>query len=168
MFSRMGATSSVRQSPLSRGCVLFARTARRSVKAHVTTHVDRRAIAVAIISPDALLAALLGAAVELTGYRAAFPRANESEIDALRRIRPALALIDADHQVATDEALLGRALMTAVRVLFFGRAPRLDSLRTLATRYEAGVIVLPDDVSRLEQILATNHPLARPRSRIRS
>lgn len=133
----------------------------------MTTHVDRRAVAVAIISPDALLAALLGAAVELTGYRAAFPRVNESEVEALRRIRPALALVDADHPVATDEALLGRALMTSVRVLFFGREPRLDALRALAARYEAGIIVLPDDVPRLEQILATNHPLTRSSGRIR-
>lgn len=125
-------------------------------------NVDRRAYAVAIVCADPLLAALLGGAVELAGFRATFSRPDETEYEALRRVRPAAVLIDCEHPASSDDTLLGRALMTGARLFLFGRAEAVEALRPVATRYRIEVLTLPDDVSRLPQLLAATHPLARP------
>lgn len=118
---------------------------------------DRRAHAVAVISADPMLAALLGAAVELTGYRAAFPRETE-----LPRLRAAVVLIDATHPAVHDETLLGRALMGGARLILFGRAHELESAQAVAARYEMLLLALPEQLDELPAILARSHPLVRP------
>lgn len=125
-------------------------------------NVDRRAPAVAILCSEPLLAALLGAAVELCGFRPTFSRGEESDIDVLKRVRPAAVLIDCDHPAASDDALLGRALMTGARLLVFGRTMAIEAHRPVAARFRIETLTMPNDVSRLPGILATTHPLARP------
>jgi len=119
---------------------------------------DRRADAVAIVSPDPLLAALVGAAVEVIGYRAEFPRRDESPVDALRRIRPAFLLIDCENPSATDEALLGRGLMTGARSFLFGSAECADRMGALAVRFDVELVVLPADVDALYDVLSRRLP----------
>lgn len=116
-------------------------------------YADRRASAVAIVSPDPLLGALIGAAAELLGYRAAFPRPGESAIGALRRARAAFILIDCEDPSANDEALLGRALMTEARPFLFGSAERCEAFRAIAARFGVSLIVLPRDIDSLAAIL---------------
>ena len=120
----------------------------------MNTHPDRRANAVAILSSDPLLAALLGAAVELVGYRAAFARAGESASDALRRARAGFVLLDTADALSTDEAFLGRALMTGARLFLFGSAAAVEGHAELAARYGMGVIALPRDLDSLHAILS--------------
>ena len=117
-------------------------------------YADRRANAVAIVSPDPLLAALIGAAVELVGFRAAFPRPDESPLDALIRLRAAYVLIDCEDPSASDEALLGRGLMRGARLFLFGSADQLAPLRTRAARFNAELIELPRDIALLHDILS--------------
>lgn len=97
--------------------------------------------------------ALFGAAVEIAGIRVEFPRAAESARDAARRVRPAYVLLDCDDPGATDEALLGPAMMIGARVFLFGDAKRTHMLQPVAIRYHLGVIVLPRDVEHLATIL---------------
>lgn len=117
-------------------------------------YADRRANAVAIVSPDPLLSALVGAAVELIGYRAEFPRWDETATEALRRLRPAYLLIDAEDAATADETLLGRGLMTGARIFLFGAEERIRELRDVAHHYHLDVIVFPRDVTVLAEILS--------------
>lgn len=110
--------------------------------------------AVLILSPDALGAALLGAAVEVSGLQVGFPAGNETARDALRRLRPSHVLIDCDDASASDESLIGPALMTGARLFLFGADSRVRMRKHLAVRFHMGVIVLPLDVERLASILA--------------
>lgn len=114
---------------------------------------SRRAAAALILSSDTLGAALLGAALELLGYRAVFPHEGETGGDALRRLKPGLVLVDGGDEFLTDTAVLGPALMTGARLVFFGSAARLRDLRVLAARYEATLLALPDDVDDLARVL---------------
>lgn len=106
-----------------------------------------------IVSPDALGAALLGAAIEVAGLTVGFPAENESPRDAVRRMRPSYVLIDCDDPNAADESLIGPALMTGARLLLFGPDRRMRMRKHLAIRFHMGVIVLPDDAARLASIL---------------
>ncbi|HJQ19849.1 MAG TPA: hypothetical protein VJ867_05820 [Gemmatimonadaceae bacterium] len=115
---------------------------------------DRRAHPIAIVSGDALLAALLGAAVELAGFRPSFPRVDESEVDALRRLKPRALLIDVRHPAASDHALLGRATMMGARIVLFGARAEIEAHTASATDHQLGALILPDDLDTLAEILS--------------
>jgi hypothetical protein len=124
---------------------------------------DRRADAVAIVATDPVLGALVGAAVEVIGYRAEFPQRDESPVDALRRIRPAFLLIDCEDSSASDEALLGRGLMSGARSFLFGSAECADRMGALAVRFQVELLVLPRDLPMLREILSRRvRPLRDP------
>lgn len=108
-----------------------------------------------ILSPDPLAGALIGAAVELIGHRIEFVRPGESAREALRRVRPAMLLLDCDDPNAADEALLGPAMMMGARIFLFGDTARTQLLQPVAIRYRLGVIVFPRDVEHLAEILAS-------------
>ena len=106
-----------------------------------------------IVSPDALGAALLGAAIEVSGLKVGFPARNELTRDALRRLRPSYVLIDCDDPTASDESLIGPAMMMGARIVLFGAESRMRMRKHLAIRFHMGEIVLPNDVDRLASIL---------------
>lgn len=97
-----------------------------------------------IFSADALAAALLGAAVELAGHDPHFPRSGEVARDALRRVRPRLAVVDCDHDEACSDSFVGPALMTGARVLLFS-SPRGSDGADIAQRLGLTVLRMPDD-----------------------
>ena len=101
--------------------------------------------AVLIFSADALGAALLAAAVELAGHDPCFPQANEAARDALRRVRPRLAVVDCDHEEACSDAFVGPALMTGARVLLFTSQRSGDGAADVGRRLGLTVIRLPSD-----------------------
>lgn len=106
-----------------------------------------------IISPDAMGAALVAAATEIAGLKVAFPMAGEGSRDALRRLRPSHVLVDCDDTNASDESLIGPAMMMGARVFLFGSDRRIRMRRHLAVRFHTGLIVLPADVDRLAATL---------------
>ena len=114
---------------------------------------SRRAAAALILSPDPLAGALLGAAVEVAGFRAEFARPDESLRASLTRVKPSHVLIDCDDQNSRHEAALGRALMTGARLFFFGSARATNDLAAVASRYQARLVALPGDIDRLHDIL---------------
>lgn len=117
------------------------------------TKVDRRAIPVAIVAADALLAALIGAAVELAGFRPAFSRAGETPTETVRRVRPMSVLIDAHDETLLAEPTLGRTLMTGARLVLFGSRVQCAAMTLVARRYGADLWILPDELERLPAIL---------------
>ena len=114
---------------------------------------SRRARTALILSPDALGAALLGAATELAGFRVGYPTADEASPDAIRRIKPYAVLVDAAHAIVTDPSSLGPALMTGAVIIFYGSASRVRDVRLIAETARASTLVLPDDIDRLPALL---------------
>jgi DNA-binding response OmpR family regulator len=96
-----------------------------------------------VVSTDALLAALLGVAVETLGYAAAFPAAGEPARLALGRLRPALVLVDCTDEDACANGLLGPATMLGAGLVLFGDAPSMTRRRELAARHGAALLTMP-------------------------
>jgi hypothetical protein len=114
---------------------------------------SRRAAAALILSREPLAAALVGAAAEVAGFRAEFAHADETPRAALVRVRPSHVLLDCDDPDMREDAALGPALMTGARLFFFGSARGAADVRLVAARHHVRLIVLPDDIHRLREIL---------------
>ena len=96
-----------------------------------------------VLSADALAAALLGALIETEGHRVAFTNGGESARDALRRVRPAVILLDCEYPDACSSAVIGPAKMMGAGVLLFAR-PQLDrELHECAERYGVAALLMP-------------------------
>lgn len=108
---------------------------------------------VLILSPDALAAALLGAAVELSGYSPAYPRESEPARDALRRARPGIVFVDCDHSEGATDAFLGPAMMTGACLAIFGSPRSKRDFRVIANRYDLRCFGLPIDHDELLTLL---------------
>ena len=108
---------------------------------------------VLIFSTDPLAGALLAAAVELSGYVPQFGRGGEQARAALLRIRPALVLIDCDHEESCSDEFIGPALMTSARVLLFRSRRTMRDTTALAERLDVRVIEMPADHESITRIL---------------
>jgi hypothetical protein len=108
-----------------------------------------------ILSPDPLVGALLGAAAELSGYEPVYPTEEEAPRDTLRETRPEHLLLDCEHPAAADETLLGNAMMIGARISLFGTDIGIAALAPMVERYQLRAVVLPREVARLPEILAT-------------
>jgi hypothetical protein len=129
----------------------YTRHHRRDVASGPDDDVSRHAVLV--FSSDPLAAALLGAAIELTGHEPHFPQANESARNALLRVRPRLAVIDCDHEEACSDAFIGPALMTGSRVLLFHSHRTRRPIGDLADRRDLTVMEMPAEQETLTKIL---------------
>jgi hypothetical protein len=109
--------------------------------------------AVLILSSDPLAAALLGAAVELTGHAPSFSREGEPPRAALLRLRPRLVLVDCDHEGCSD-AFVGPAIMTGATVLLFRSHRSSRDVADLAARMRVATVELPLQGDRLTTLLA--------------
>src|SRR4051812_47635978 len=127
-----------------------------SLTAHVSEHRYRPTAAVALIlSADPLAAALLGAAIELTGCSVAFAAPDESGAKAFRRIRPSFLLIDAGDENSCTGELLGPAMMTGTRAIVFGGGATVALRRELARQFQLETLVMPRDASLLPQLVSS-------------
>ncbi len=113
-----------------------------------------RADAVLILSADPLAAALLGAVVELAGHAPHFANGGEAPRDALRRVRPRVALVDCDHEEACSDAFAGPALMTGAKVILFRSRRTRSRTSEVAERLSLPVLELPTDQATLMRELA--------------
>lgn len=127
---------------------------------------SRRATTALILSPDPLGAALLGAATELAGFRVSYAADGESPPDCIRRVKPAVVLVDVTHAITGDPASLGPALMTGATVIFFGGARMLRDIAVLVSSSRAATIALPEEIDLLPALLGA--VVARPPRRTRS
>src|SRR5581483_7092760 len=104
-------------------------------------------------SVDPLAAALLGAAAELAGFTPQFAASAESPRDALLRTRPAVALVDCDHNDACTESFFGPALMAGARVVIFSSSRSSRNLQPIAEEFGVRTITLPIDAAALARVL---------------
>ena len=70
------------------------------------------------------------------------------------RTRPAVALVDCDHQEACTESFFGPALMTGARVAVFSSGRSLRTLDPIAEQFDVRTFALPIEVAGLQQLLA--------------
>lgn len=106
-----------------------------------------------VLSTDVLAAALLAALVELEGYAPRFAHADEPAREALRRVRPAVVLIDCESAEACSAAVIGPATMIGVRVVLFGRPAVAHVLRACAEEFGVPALALPPAPGALQQAL---------------
>lgn len=98
---------------------------------------------VLVLSADAMIAALLGALLEIHGFKPCYPEPNEHPREALRRCRAATALVDCDYELACSDGVLGPAKMTGARLILFSHRCTADEAREMIERYDAEFFQLP-------------------------
>jgi CheY-like chemotaxis protein len=110
-------------------------------------------IMVLILSADAVAAALLGALIETLGYSVRFARPPETTDQTLRRVRPAVCLLDCEDPANCSDEFLGRAAMRGISVVVFGKPDALQHVRALALAHEIDVLMVPSDVAAVDDTL---------------
>ena len=108
---------------------------------------------VLVLSQDVVGAALVGALVETLGYTVRFSRPSETPVDSFRRSRAKVVLIDCEDPVAFSDDTLGRAAMLRICVILFGTADALTRVRALALEHDFETLLMPPDVTTLEELL---------------
>jgi hypothetical protein len=106
-----------------------------------------------VLSNDALIAALIGALVEIYGYAPFFPDSEESPRDSLRRVRPGIVLVDCEHDSACSEAFFGPATMTGARVIMFSASQSRQEVASFASRYGFDWFILPIDLPAFAKVV---------------
>lgn len=108
---------------------------------------------VLILSSDAVAAALLGALVETLGYLVRFFHPPELPDDALRREKPAVAMVDCDDPTVMTDETLGHAKMRGISVVMFGSTDALRRVRQLALDHELDTLIMPASLEELDDTL---------------
>ena len=88
-----------------------------------------------IIARDDLVAALLGIMIELEGYNAVLAKSGESCLDALRRVKPDLALVDYEFACASKGELGDWARRTRTSAVIFSSSRDHADVELLADAY---------------------------------
>ena len=89
---------------------------------------------VLLVVRDVLGAGLLGALAEMEGYAPAFPLAGERGDLAVRRVRPAVVLVDAYHPAARRDDLFDACATGGCRVVLFAPGAPWEMLLQEARR----------------------------------
>jgi hypothetical protein len=113
---------------------------------------DVKRSAVLILSEDPLAAALIGAAVELTGLEPTFPAAQDQPREALLRERPGLVLLDCDHATCGPN-FVGPAMMTGARVILVTSGRNRGDGGSVASQFGLRSLALPADVAAIAEAL---------------
>jgi len=108
---------------------------------------------VLILSSDAVAAALLGALVETLGYLVRFFHPPELPDTALRREKPAVAMVDCDDPTVMTDETLGHAKMRGVSVVMFGSPDALRRVRQLALDHALDTLIMPASLEQLDDTL---------------
>jgi CheY-like chemotaxis protein len=109
---------------------------------------------VMVVSPDPVIASLLGALLEVEQHRVVFPKAAEAAHAALDREEPELILLDCDHPEFRTETLIGRATTRGTGVVLFSPGRVGDEVRERAEQSGLSWFSLPIDRLSLSRVLA--------------
>jgi DNA-binding NtrC family response regulator len=108
---------------------------------------------VLILSADAVAAALLGALIETLGYGVRFARPPETTDQTIRRVRPAVCLLDCEDPERCSDEFVGRATMRGISVVVFGTRDALERVRALVAAHQLDVLAVPPDVATVDSTL---------------
>jgi DNA-binding NtrC family response regulator len=113
-------------------------------------HADSRTT-VLIVSDDPTAAAPLGGLVETLGYRPEFATALTSS-GSFRQKRPQACLVDCQSD-SCDEPSIARAIMRGLPVVLIGPRSMPDSVREIAARHGAELLIMPPEPGPLGEVL---------------
>lgn len=117
---------------------------------------------VLILTPQPLLAALLGMLMELEQFEPAYAAPDERPEDALARIRPLLVVVlDGDLEAAHSDLFFARAAKRGVRVVLFQPPGSGTDVRALAEARQLQWFTLPIDRRNLARLLGDGTPRTR-------
>lgn len=109
---------------------------------------------VLILTPQPLLAALLGMLMELEQFEPMYAAPDESPEDALARIKPLLVVVlDADLAAAHSDLFFARAAKRGIRVVLFAPPGGGRDVRALAEARSLAWFSLPIDRPSLARLL---------------
>jgi DNA-binding response OmpR family regulator len=107
-----------------------------------------------VMAKDPFVAALLGALVEISGRKAAFPREGEPIGSALDRTAADLVLADCALGATACTSIANGARRDGSRLLMFSAAHTDREAHDIARRYGADVFVLPISPREFGECLA--------------
>ena len=111
-----------------------------------------------VVAENAVIAALMGTLVELAGHTPHFPRIDERPLDAITRVRPALLLLDCDHDLACEDEAYARAEAVGAEILLFTPSRTPDEIREFAEKRDVEWMTLP--ISFTEFRTTVTHAMA--------
>lgn len=109
-----------------------------------------------------MAAALLGALIETLGYSVEFGRPFENANDAMRRARPSVCVLEADHRAVANDETLGHAAMRGIAAILFGTQKALDRNRALAEKHGVVTLRMPASTADLDTALQAAMRSTRP------
>ena len=110
-----------------------------------------------VLASEDVISALLGAMVELYGYKPVFPVPSERPLDAAQRTRADLILLDCEDDLAWDADAIRSIGEWGSRVLLFSALRSQREVDEIADRHGISAFALPlpfrDFAARLGQVL---------------
>jgi len=100
-------------------------------------------VRILVVAEHVMIGALLGALVELAGYRPLFVEAGEAADAAIERLGPDLVLLDCEHAAAAGDETYRAAFEAGSRILLFGSSLSASDTERFAARRGAPCITLP-------------------------
>jgi DNA-binding response OmpR family regulator len=101
------------------------------------------------------IGALMATLVELSGYTPVAARADESAADAVRRLAPAVVLLDWDHELAGSVRLRDALEVVGCTTLLFSSARSTEELTLVAGRCGLAAITFPLERAHFSRSLRT-------------
>ena len=105
-----------------------------------------------ILAREEIVAALLGLMVELQGLEPIYLGAVEIAEDVIRRERPAVVVIDCDHQDCTD-SLLGAVREAGAKPILFSPFRFEREVNRVAQKHGVDSFTLPADPENFGRML---------------
>ena len=96
--------------------------------------------------------ALLGLLVETTGHTASFATPEEASAAAVRRIRPAVIIVDCDHRDCTGD-LVKAAAEIGARLILFSASREPEYVRKIAAPSGSQSFTFPIEPPRLDSMI---------------
>ncbi|MEP7065189.1 MAG: hypothetical protein ABI889_04080 [Gemmatimonadota bacterium] len=100
-------------------------------------------ITILVIAKEPLIQTLMCSLVDLSGYRAAQPRSDETVPAAIERARPRLVLLDCEHDASCEESAYLAATTFGAEVLLFTPSRSKAEVADLAAERGLKSMALP-------------------------
>lgn len=109
-------------------------------------------VSVLILAREELIAALLGLLVETTGHSVSFAQPKERSAEAMRRLRPGVAIVDCDHRDCTGD-LVKAANEVGARLILFSASREPEYVRRIAAPSHSDSFTFPIEPPQLDSLI---------------
>lgn len=109
-------------------------------------------LSVLVLAREELISALLGLLVETTGHTVSFAKPEENSAAAVRRIRPAVVIVDCDHRDCTDD-LVRAAREVGGRLILYSASREPEYVKKVAAPSRSQSFTFPIEPFRLDSMI---------------